>query len=199
VPMLRRKSRLLTAGAFLLLFLAGCKDALSQHANLELLEAVMFAIYGVEGTSRTRAVEGTWTKGVMADRVEFQKVEFDEDASKVLRRNERILEEDRCVFRRESRTDIENLEPPRSVRGHSKFEVINLHEASRFDAKVDRLVPLVILEGPSVYCPSDGQCQNSWNQMVGDVNADRSESQHEIARRRKAIALIKRSCPGKPY
>src|SRR5262245_37288535 len=135
--MLRRRSVFLTAGTLSLLFLAGCKDALSQQADIEVLEAVMFAIYGVEGTSLTQANDSTWKKRVTADAIEFQRSDFNETTETVVRRNESIRQVDRCVFRREYRTDVEKLDSPKLISRISKSETINLREASRFEAKFD--------------------------------------------------------------
>jgi hypothetical protein len=178
--------------------MAGGTSALSQQPNLELLEAVMFAVYGVEGTSQPHANDGTWRKRVLADALEFEISEFDEDRGTVARRNERIRQEDRCVFRREYRKDVETLDdPPKPVSRISNFETLNLREASQFEFKDQRGVPMIIFEGPSVHC--GGGCRNSWNQMVGDLPPDRSWLKREIVRRKKAIEFIKQFCPGKPY
>ena len=156
----------------------------------------MFAVYGVEGTSRAQANEYTWRKSVTADVVEFRIREFNERTETTTEKIERIRQEEPCVFRREHASEVEKLGSRAPVSSRLKFEIINLREASRFEVDYH----LIVLEGPSVYCPSGYGygCQNSWNQMIGKLEKG-DWTEHDIARRKKAITLIKRTCPGKPY
>jgi hypothetical protein len=72
--------------------------------------------------------------------------------------------------------------------------------AYRFEVTWEYPRAEVIIEGPGVVCTENSECDNSWGKYNNpDDVVSSSGTPVSVARRQKALELIKRACPGKPY
>jgi hypothetical protein len=115
---------------------------------------------------------------------------------------QKISSPENCVFRKEGREEFS--------RGDSKTDfgvhdmgvgvlILNLNNAYKFDLDWRPSQAYSILRGPAVICNGTGQCGNDWEHVTYPDDYYSSEKPPSFVRREKALALIKKACPGKPY
>lgn len=196
-----------------LLALCGCSEELSKEEG-ELVDAFVFALDGFEENTLEKNTLQPWKRTVTGRTVEFATVRnnsifFSSDElnaktrpSKFIRLSETITPLERCIFKKVSKQDwskgASNTEfGAYTTTGDLTF---NLNKAYRFEIVIEGPSADAHIEGPAVICGTDGACGNEWSKQIFpedywsyDV---RSPS---VLRRDKAVELIKKACPGKPY
>jgi hypothetical protein len=84
--------------------------------------------------------------------------------------------------------------------GTTTFFLLNAYhfdmEFARRDVLGLKMDPHVLIQGPRVTCSGPDYCENSWDDFF-ESNRDRQKK--SAPRRQRAIELIKKACPGKPY
>jgi hypothetical protein len=205
---------------------ADCSEQPRQQLSpeeLELSGALMFVLEGVENNGIAKYRFGPWKRQVVGRDIEYVSMgnnsvhSSDEEwnaktrDSKFIKYTHKISPQDRCVFRRSSvqawskgdrKEDFTALVEGGDWVDPNSFETIYLMNAYRFDITWDAdSYPEgdVALEGPGVVC-KDNECGNEWGLLFhpDDVIGSK-EIPVSVVRRRKALELVKKACPGKPY
>jgi hypothetical protein len=209
---MRHVAILLTAS----MLLTGCEQELSKD-KIDLLEAVMFAFNGIENNTQEKFRFQPWKRTIGGQTIEY--VTFGNNSygfsdanlnaktkdSSFVRYTRKISSPETCVFYMQS---VEEFSKGNSKEDFSAFagghedDILHLMNAYRFEMIYDLEFHTsnVYLEGPAVVCDLKGSCQNAYMQ-TGSPEDDRSsdEKPAKFARREKAVDLIKKACPGKPY
>jgi hypothetical protein len=202
---------------------AACSEQPRQQLapeELELSEALMFVLENVESNGITKYRFAPWKRVVTGRDIEYVSMgnnsihSSDEDwnartrNSKFIRYTEKISPLDKCVFRKgstmewskgDSKEDFTALVEGKWFTDPTRFETFYLMNAYRFDVIWEYPRADVIIEGPGVVCEKD-DCSNGWGRYNDpDDVVSSSETPVSVARRQKALELIEKACPGKPY
>lgn len=200
--------------------LSACSEqpAKLSKEEIELLDAVTFALTGIEDNTKEKYGLTPWIREVVGRNIEFGLISkngigtSDDETNKIIRKSsyvryvQRISSPEPCVFRREDLTQFSKGDSQEdfaaySMRNDLDPSTFNLANAYRFELEFDFGQGNISLRGPAVVCWRWGSCENYWNKMF-DAGYDWDRADHKplsVLRRERAIALIKKTCPGKPY
>ena len=182
----------------------------------QLLDAMMFVLEGKEDNTKDDYGLTPWRREVIGTVVELSKLgkngigtsDAAEQAkikdSAYIRYVETISSPEQCVFRRESSIEFSKGKSETDFSAHTmqhETQVFSLANAHTFELLFDHGISNIHLEGPAVMCSGWGYCSNSFDkQFITAMDWDRDDRKsQEVLRRERAIELIKKSCPGKPY
>jgi hypothetical protein len=196
------------------LLLAGCEQELSNE-KVGLLEAVVFAFDNVENNQQEEHRLRPWKREMAGQTIVFSTLgrnsigTSDEETnakirdSSFIRYTEKISSSEKCVFRRESLMEFSKGD---STTDFSVYDmgsgtvIINLMNAYRFELVYDPPEANINLQGPSVACYNDGSCVNLWDKVIFPEDYySYNDKPPSVLRRERAVELIKKVCPGKPY
>jgi hypothetical protein len=200
--------------------LAACSEQppkLSKE-EIELLDAVTFALTGIENNTKESYGLTPWIRQVAGRTVEFGLIgkngigTSDDETNKVIMNSsyvryvQRVSSPEHCVFRREHLTEFSKGNSREDFTAYSMHDdlepfTFNLANAYRFELEWFYGQATISMQGPGVVCWRWGSCENSWDQTL-DVAIDRDRPDYKplvVLRRERAIGLIKKTCPGKPY
>jgi hypothetical protein len=209
--------------------LAGCFDSATKEAVAKLskeeeqvLDAMMFLFSGIEDNVKNGGLT-PWRREVKGRSVEYSSVgclwvegctfigSSDEEENRKMRQSTyvryliRVSLNEPCVFYFEDITEFSKGDSTEDFGGHSSkgvSHIFNLVNAHLFNLNVEdaTLLPAAIeMAGPRVDCTEFG-CENAWNSRFSEMDLGRfNGGNFENNRRLRAMALIKKTCPGKPY
>ncbi len=197
-----------------LVLLGGCKQELSKD-KIELFEAVMFAFNGMENNTQEKYRSQPWKRTIVGQTIEYvtfgdnsygfsdDKINAKTRDSSFVRYTEKISSPETCVFRMES---LKEFSKGNSKEDFSAYDmgrgtiILHLMNAYSFEMQYEYHTANVHLQGPGVVCDLKGECANEWEQTVYPEDYRSPDDKPASAiRREKAIELIKKVCPGKPY
>jgi hypothetical protein len=172
-----------------LIFLTGCNAELPAD-KVELFAAVAFVTWGMEEGNNKFSAQHVDRK-VSSDTVEYIVPPSQIDGMSLYIKSPRD-----CVF------EITTSAPKGQPRGMS--QTVDFNKATSFELEFmnrqDLSFPMVYVEGPQVFCERE-KCEDEKGFMVlefrGDMDIDVRKAL--ALRKRRAIDLIKKSCPGKPF
>ncbi len=122
--------------------------------------------------------------------------------SEYILHTEKISSPENCVFRKES---LEQFSKGNSKEDFSVHDmgagvlILNLNNAYTFDLDWRGPQAFAILRGPAVVCNAKGECGNDWEHVTYPEDYYSYEKSPSFLRREKALAVIKKACPGKAY
>ena len=199
--------------------LAGCYEStpsLNQDEE-KLFDAVMYLFTGIEDntpdgdarywhrTIKGRALE-LWT--ISKNGMGFS----DEEARKKTRNSVyaryvyRLTSPERCTFIFEDKHQLSKGDSQEDFSAYSYNNMLNSHtfrfanaHTFEFD-KSDDSWPILILAGPRVKCDEESRfCENAWNSQFSGMSLGRFDGNKFMDRRERALALVKKACPGKEF
>jgi hypothetical protein len=196
--------------------LVACSDQTPKLSNeeVELLDAVIFALDGVEDNSIEKFRLVPWKRLVVGRTIEFSTLgnssiySSDDDfnaktrSSKFIRYTKKITSPEKCVFRTESLMEWSKGDSTEEFTAYreDKTVTINLMNAYNVEMEYEYPTAAVFMQGPSVACTERLWCENWLRKSIdAESNWNSREKPHSIRRREGAIAFIKKACPGKPY
>ncbi len=77
------------------------------------------------------------------------------------------------------------------------FRLANAHTFAFDDDGYGTLYLRIV--GPRAMCYGPDYCENAWNSVFSGLSLGRFSGNEHIERRQKALALIKKACPGKEF
>lgn len=196
-----------------LLVLAGCTEKLSKEEG-DLVDAFVFALENFEENTHPKFTLQPWKRTVTGRMVEFATVRnnsifFSDDAlnaktrpSKFIRLSETITPLEKCVFKKVSVQDWSKGASNAEFGAYtSRSELIfDLNKAHTFEIVLDGPSADAHIEGPAVVCDTEGSCANEWSKQIFPEDYYSYDVRSpSILRRDKAVELLKKACPGKPY
>jgi hypothetical protein len=195
--------------------LGGCFELQPTKEQAQLMDAMIFAVYDVEENTTDKFTLIPWKRDVRGEEIELHTVRnnsifwSDEETnrktrpSKYIRYSYHISTPEKCVFRIRRVDEWSQGASETEFTAYTSAEdiVLDLNKAYRFEIDLRGPDASVHFEGPAVMCRRDvSWCQNSWSHQIFPVDyysyGVRSPS---VQRRDKAIELLKKACPGKPY
>jgi len=209
--------------------LAGCFDsAIKDSATNEpvaklskeeeqVLDAMMFLFSGIEDNTKDDWGLTPWRREVKGRSIEFSKLgkngistSDDEYNRKIwqstyVRYLMRISLKEPCVFHFEDVMDFSKGDSTEDFSWESSKNGLNTHifnlaNAHVFNFNTEGFEAIIEMEGPRVECTEDGQCENAWDSRYSAIHGGRFKGREaENIRRLRAMELIKKACPGKPY
>jgi hypothetical protein len=95
----------------------------------------------------------------------------------------------------DSETDFSAYTTPNRLTAYT----LNLTEAYSFELSFESGAVDITVQGPGVACTGWGFCENYWNRgfYTGEDENRADRKPGEVLRLERAIALIKKACPGK--
>jgi hypothetical protein len=194
----------------------------------QLLDAMMFLFSGIEDNSKDSENAAPWRREVKGHSIEFSSIGenhiYSSDPednrkmrqSKYVRYLNRISLDGPCLFHFLEITEFSKGDSQEDFNGAyseaGTTHIFNLANAHHFELDLETVPPALIeLAGPRVACtafPQVGRgertegdyCENAWNSMFEGMDHWRFYGRTEQnTRRQKAMALIKKACPCKPY
>jgi hypothetical protein len=197
------------------------KDSVAKLSNEEeqVLDAMMFLFSGIEDNTKDDSGLTPWRREVKGRGIEFSKLgkngisTSDEEynrkiwQSTYVRYLMRISLKEPCVFHFEDITEFSKGDSTEDFSWDSSkssnSRIFNLANAHVFNLNMEdaKFVEAVIeMAGPRVECTEDDYCENAWNSMYDSMHLGRFRGgDFENNRRLRAMELIKKMCPGKPY
>ena len=195
--------------------LTGCTEKLSKEGT-DLLEAIIFVSDDIEDHAKDGSWPEPWTRQVLGRTIEYSRRGrndlglFNDDENRKIRDSsfiryvERISSPEPCVFLRDSsiefskgdsQTDFSAYTMPNRLTAYT----LNLAEAYSFELSFESGAVDVTVQGPSVACSGWGFCENYWNRgFYAGEDEDRVDRKPVgVFGLERAIALIKKACPGK--
>jgi hypothetical protein len=159
--------------------LGGCEQQLSKE-QAELLDAMIFAIEGVEDNTQQKHTLRPWTRTVTGTTVELttlrnNSIFWSDDEtnaktrpSKFIRYSVTISSPEKCVFKKRSRMEWSRGESQTEFGAYTSEEnlIIDLNKAYRFEIELNGPTADVHLEGPGVVCVADLWCHNEWSKQI---------------------------------
>jgi hypothetical protein len=201
------------AVAFLALLLGGCEQQLPKD-KVDLLEAVVFAIDGIENNTQQKFRFEPVKRTIVGQTIVYTSMGnnaygFSDDKlndklknSQFILHTEKISSPDNCVFRKETKEEFSKGTSKDDFSVHDMGAgvlIINLNNAYKFDLDWRPGQAYIILRGPAVVCNDMGQCGNDWEHVTYPEDYYSSDKPPSFVRREKALAVIKKACPGKAY
>jgi hypothetical protein len=128
--------------------------------------------------------------------------------SKYVRDLERISLKEPCVFHFEEIIEFPKGDSQEDFSWHSLKNMLNTHIFNLANAHVFNLnvegatftEALIELAGPRAECAEFDDCENAWNSRFSGMDRGRFQGgDAENNRRLRAMELVKKTCPGKPY
>src|SRR6266481_4486833 len=172
---MRHVAILLTAS----MLLTGCEQELSKN-KIELLEAVMFAVNGIENNTQVK-YRLSWKRKIVGQTIEY--VTFGNNSygfsnpetnaktkdSSFVRYTRKISSPETCVFYMQSVEEYskgDSKEDFSAFAGGHEDDILYLRNAYRFEMIYDLQFHManIYLEGPAVVCDLKGSCQNAYMQ-----------------------------------
>jgi hypothetical protein len=196
-----------------LVLLGGCEQELSKE-KVDLLEAVMFTIEGIENNIQQKFRFEPVKRTIVGQTVVYTSMGensygFSDDKlndklkdSRYILHTEKISSPQNCVFRKESKEEFSKGNSKEDFSVHDMGAgvlIIDLNNAYKFDLEWRGPQAFAILRGPAVICNDTGQCGNDWERVTYPEDYYSYEKSPSFLRREKALALIKKVCPGKAY
>jgi hypothetical protein len=203
--------------------LAACSDSATKLSKDEeqVLDAMMFLFSGIEDNTKDDTGLTPWRREVKGRSIEFSKLgkngigSSDEEENQKIRQStyvrylERISLKEPCVFHFEEITEFSKGDSQEDFSWHSFKNalntdiIFNLANAHVFNLNVEdakSTKALIELAGPRVECTEYGFCENAWNSFFSGMDLGRFHGgDFENNRRLRAVELIKKVCPGKPF
>jgi hypothetical protein len=196
------------------LLLGGCEQKLAKE-ELELLDAMVFAINNVEDNTQEKHKLAPWKRTVEGRAVTFVTLGrhsygfSDDELNKMLRNSsyvrytERISSPEKCIFHLESKAELSKADSTADFSVYdmgSGTTIFNLNNTTKFEIDYSRPDANAVFEGPAVACWVGHWCTNTWTkQIFPEDYYSYDEKPPSVQRRDKAVELIKKSCSGKPY
>jgi hypothetical protein len=127
--------------------------------------------------------------------------------SKYVRYVYRLGNPEQCVFRFEDTTQFSKGDSEEEFNPQSSTNVLNSHTfnfgaAHKFEFVDERWRHFIVLEGPRVMCSEEGgYCENRWTSEISGMAHRRFDrgGKEAALRRGRAVEVIKKACPGRPY
>jgi hypothetical protein len=181
---------------------------------------MMFLFSGIEDNAKDDYGLTPWRRDVKGRSIEFSMIgkngifSSDDEENRKLRQStyvrylERITLEEPCVFHFEeinefSRGDSREDFSFNSSKNLLNTDIFNLASAHKFELNVedgDLARAVIEIEGPRAECDEYGYCENEWNSSISGMSGRRFHGgAAENKRRLRAVELIKKMCPGKPF
>jgi hypothetical protein len=195
--------------------IAGCTEKLSTE-EAELLDAMIFVSDDIEDLAREGSWPEPWSRQVLGRTIEYSRRgrndigSSNEDEKKknrdslFIRYVERINSPEPCVFLRASsiefsKGDRETDYSTDSMPNRLTAYTLNLAQAYSFELSFESGAIDITAQGPSVACSGWGFCENYWNRgFYAGEDEDRADRKPVgVLRLERAIALIKKACPGR--
>jgi hypothetical protein len=214
-------------GAFIVLALyvalAACFDSspeLTKEDEL-LFEAVMCSFTGIEDNMRDSYGLTEWKKESTANGIRFMMISengigySNPEINKKIRQSKYVqyvyllTRKEPCVFRFEDfnefskgdgDTEFARIEGDgNNILNSGTFNFANAHKFEFAERDWGR--PVIVIEGPKVMCQEEaGYCKNEWtSENSGMAYYTRFAGDEAIERRGRAIAVVKKACPGKAF
>jgi hypothetical protein len=199
--------------------LAACSDSVAKLSKDEeqVLDAMMFLFSGIEDNTKDDKGLTPWRREVKGRSIEFSKLgnngigSSDDEVnqkisqSRYVRHLDRISQKEPCVFDFDEATDFSKGDSQEDFSWYSmkgSTHTFNLANAHVFNLNVEdasSTKALIELTGPRVECEAD-YCENTWNSFDSGMDLGRFHGgDFENNRRLRAVELIKKACPGKPF
>jgi hypothetical protein len=194
--------------------LTGCTEKLSKE-GADLLDAI-FVSDDIEDHPKEGTWLEPWTRQVLGWTIEYSRRgrnnigSSNEDENKNIRDSsfiryvERISSPEPCVFLRDSSIEFSKGDSQTdfsayTMRNRLTAYTLNLAEAYSFELSFESGAVDITAQGPSVACSGWGFCENYWNRgFYAGEDEDRTDGKPVgVLRLERAIALIKKACPGK--
>jgi hypothetical protein len=171
------------AVAFLALLLGGCEQELSKD-KVELYAAVAYVTWGMEEGSNKFSAERVDRK-VLPDGVAYTVYSKNDGPAGMVMT---VKSPKECVF------------TLGGLHTDGMLFTLDLNKATKFKFEPSNFLAYTQLEGPQVYCEGT-ECKDEHGFMMLEQRGAMELEENRIIAQRKyrAIALIRKSCPGKPF
>lgn len=202
-------------------FLIACSDSAPKQSkdDEQIFDAVMYAFTGIEDNTKDSYGLTTWRRDMKSKVLRLWKIgkngigTSDKEENKKIRNSKyvryvhRLTNPDPCVFRFDDITEFSNGDSNEDFSAYSMTNSLNSHVFNFANAHKFEFVDngwgtsIIVLEGPRVVC-SDGDryCENAWTSEVSGMAYNRFDNDKEsVSRRRRAIDVIKKACPGRAF
>jgi hypothetical protein len=209
--------------------LAACSDSASNSSTSDpasklskeeelVLDAMMFLFTGIEDNTEDKWGLTPWRREVKGRSIEFSELAKNgifwdnEEQNRKMRQStymrylRRITLKEPCVFHFEAIEEFSKGDSRKDFTSYSTTEyggthTFNLGNAHHFNLDVDTgWGAAIAMAGPRVECDQLGYCENAWNSGISGMHDGRFKGEDaENDRRLRAMELIKKACPGKPY
>jgi hypothetical protein len=178
----------------------------------------MYFFTGIEDNTNEGVGLTPWRRSAKARVVEYWKIgkngigSSDDETNKKIRGSAyvryvyRLSNPEPCVFRFEDVTEFSKGDSQTDFSVHSSTNILNSHtfnfaNAHKFEFVDDAWAHVIVLEGPRAVCSDEtGYCENKWTSEFSGMPYTRFDvDKGSVVRRGRAIALIKKACPGKDF
>lgn len=199
--------------------IAGCFDSTQKLSPSEeqLLDAATFLFSGLEDNLKSTSGKGmAWQRTVRGRTIEYWRISensigvSDEKLNAKIHKSQyvryvfRISSPKPCSFKFQEGTEFSNgnskedfsILPMRDSVDGITFDVSN---ANTFQFEEDGLDAYLRIVGPRAVCYGPDNCENAWNDVFSPLLLGRSGGSKQLNRRKRALAVIKRTCPGKEF
>ncbi len=201
------------------LALTGCFESAPKLSRDDerLLDAATYLFSGLEDNLDETGGKGMpWRRAVKGRAIEYWRISenrigFSDDelnrktsSSRYVRYSYRISSPELCSFTFEVMTEFSNRESQKdfstfSMQDSASGMTFNVGNAHTFQFEDDGWSPYLRIQGPRAVCYRSGGCENGWNDVFSGLSLGRFSGSEQIDRRKKALAVIKNSCPGKEF
>lgn len=179
------------------------------------VDALVFALEGFEENTLPKHYLEPWRRTATGRTVRFTTIRnnsifWSDDelnsktrSSKFIRETEIVTPLEKCVFRKETTQEWSKGASKTEYAAYtsSSSAILDLNKAYRFEIVLEGPSADAHIVGPAVVCNADrSSCGNEWTkQIFPDDYFSYDVRSPSVLRRDKAIELLRRSCPGKPY
>jgi hypothetical protein len=117
----------------------------------------------------------------------------------------RLTSPEPCVFSFEDINEFSKGDSQEDFSVYSSGNLLNgltfnFANAHTFKFQDDGLgTPILILVGPRVICAGTNYCEDAWNSQFSGLSPGRFSADEHIDRGQKALAIVKKACPGKEF
>jgi hypothetical protein len=193
---------------------AGCKQELKPE-QVQLLDAMMYAVTGVEENSAEKYGLTPWLRQVTDSGIELSLIAkngigwSDEKMNAIRRKSvfiryvKKMSSPKPCTFRLEDSIEFSVADSKSDFSAYrmetgSESYIFDLNKAYKFVVEDSGRV---VIEGPAAVCWIDDGCEDSFQTYYFDTSDDDDPDKPslQLTRRSAAVAFIKKACPGKPF
>lgn len=205
------------ASVLMLLPAVPAHSAKLTQKQIQMLEAVTFVFSGIEDNSKDDTKLPPWRREITDKGLEYWRIgrnavwTSDDKTNAILKKSKymryvmEVTSPKHCVFSIVNREEFSNGNSTTDFSAYSMPDdmttfTVDLADAHTFKLESDGVgQPYLLIQGARAVCDRRGYCQNGWNDALSSLHRGHFEDREENARRRRAIAFIKKSCAGKPY